>query len=40
VQLYNFNVFALGVKHAKDVIKWLDRHSGEKSRINTGAGKS
>lgn len=25
VQLYNFNVFALGVKHAKDVIKWLER---------------
>lgn len=34
VQLYNFNVFALGIKHAKDVIKWLDKKSGH---INTGA---
>jgi hypothetical protein len=40
VQLYNFNVFALGVKHAKDVIKWLDRHNPNKSHINTGAAKS
>lgn len=40
VQLYNFNVFALGIKHAKDVIKWLDKQSGKEGRINTGAVKS
>lgn len=39
VQLYNFNVFALGVKHAKDVLKWLDQHT-KKSRINTAAEKA
>lgn len=38
VQLYNFNVFALGVKHARDVIKWLDRHTS-KSHINTAGAK-
>ena len=38
INLYNFNVFALGIKHAKDVVKWLDRNAG-KSRINTGAEK-
>lgn len=38
VQLYNFNVFALGVKHAKDVIKWLDKKAG-KGHINAGAAK-
>lgn len=39
LNLYNFNVFALGIKHAKDVIKYLDKHR-EKSHINTGATKS
>ena len=40
VQLYNFNVFALGVKHAKDVIKWLDHKAGKEKHLNTGAAKS
>lgn len=40
VNLYNFNVFALGIKHAKDVVKWLDRQNKKGSHINTGAVKS